>query len=98
VILLVLTNSPPLFAAAATEPLASAVIGARFATNHRRSHRAECPRLAARCFALLVATAILAIVVGARIGAFFVDTSASGASASSACGCALSRASSFSHS
>ena len=78
-ILLTLTNAPPpLLAAAAMNLVLSAVIGARFATNTTLLTE-QVPEARGTLFAFSSSTASLAIVVGAAIGGFFVDTLGFGA-------------------
>lgn len=73
-ILLWLTAAPPsLIAAAAMNLALCAVIGARFATNTSLLTE-QVPEARGTLFAFSSATASLAIVVGAAIGGFFVDT------------------------
>lgn len=78
-LLLVLTNLPmPLLAAAVLNLALSAVIGARFATNTSMLTE-QVPAARGTLLALSSATIALAIVVGATLGGFFVDTLGFGA-------------------
>jgi predicted MFS family arabinose efflux permease len=78
-LLLVLTNLPmPLLVAAVLNLTLSAVIGARFATNTSMLTE-QVPAARGTLLALSSATIALAIVVGATLGGFFVDTLGFGA-------------------
>ncbi len=78
-LLLALTNLPmPLLAAAALNLALSAVIGARFATNTSLLTE-QVPAARGTLLALSSATIAFAIVAGATIGGFFVDTLGFGA-------------------
>jgi len=78
-LLLALTNLPlPLLAAAALNLALSAVIGARFATNISMLTE-QVPAARGTLLALSGATVAVAIVAGATIGGFFVDTLGFGA-------------------
>jgi predicted MFS family arabinose efflux permease len=78
-LLLVLTNLPmPLLVAAVLNLTLSAVIGARFATNTSMLTE-QVPAARGTLLALSSATIALAIVVGATLGGFFVDTMGFGA-------------------
>jgi len=79
VLLLALTNLPlPLLAAAVLNLALSAVIGARFATNTSLLSE-QVPEARGTLLALSSATIAFAIVVGATLGGFFVDTLGFGA-------------------
>jgi predicted MFS family arabinose efflux permease len=78
-LLLALTNLPmPLLVAAALNLLLSAVIGARFATNTSLLTE-QVPEARGTLLALSSATIAFAIVVGATLGGFFIDTLGFGA-------------------
>jgi DHA1 family inner membrane transport protein len=78
-ILLALTNLPlPLLAAAALNLALSTVIGARFATNISLLTE-QVPRARGTLLAISSATVALAIVAGATIGGFLIDTLGFGA-------------------
>ena len=78
-LLLALTNLPmPLLVAAALNLVLSAVIGARFATNTSLLSE-QVPEARGTLLALSSATIAFAIVVGATLGGFFIDTLGFGA-------------------
>ncbi|HKY51753.1 MAG TPA: MFS transporter [Candidatus Limnocylindria bacterium] len=78
-LLLALTNLPlPLLVAASLNLALSAVIGARFATNTSLLSE-QVPQARGTLLALSSATIAFAIVVGATLGGFFVDTLGFGA-------------------